>query len=160
LIKEIFQTLELVFGLERNSKQRFIDLGSGNGSVVIFAAFNHNIKSYGIEINQNLNLEAKTRIKSLRKEGNFKRKLFKNLKIKLGDFYLLRLKNYEFIYIYSIPAMQRFLKHVFYTARKGAIIISHKYALKGFNSILKEEYRLSHKNGKQEICTFFYKKIL
>ena len=55
--------------------------------------------------------------------------------------------------------MQKFLKHIFGTVRRGAIIISHKYPLKGFNSILKEEYKLSHKNGMQEICSFFYKKI-
>jgi len=158
-IKEIFQTLELEFGLENSSEQKFIDLGAGNGTVVIYTALNYNIKAHGIEINQNLIMEAKIRIKSLRKEGNFKKKLFKNLKIKLGDFFLLNLKDYDFIYIYSIPSMQKFLKHLFNTARKGAIIISHKYPLKGFNSILKEEYRLSHKNEKQEIYSFFYKKI-
>ena len=158
-IKEIFQTLKLEFGLESNSKQKFIDLGAGNGTVVIYAALNYNIKSYGIEINQNLFTEAKNRIKALKNEKNSKAKLLKKLKIRLGDFYQFSLKNYEFIYIYSIPSMQRFLKHVFNTAKKGAIIISYKYPLKGLNSILKEKYRLSHENAKQEINTFFYKKI-
>ena len=37
-IKEIFQTLEQKFGLESNSNQKFIDLGAGNGTVVIYAA--------------------------------------------------------------------------------------------------------------------------
>ena len=135
-IKEIFETLELKFGLESNSKQKFIDLGAGNGIVVIYTALNYNIKSHGIEINQNLIIEANIRIKSLIKEGNFKKKIFKNLKIKLGNFYLLNLKDYEFIYIYSIPSMQKFLKHVFNTARKRAIIISHKYPQINLDDIL------------------------
>ncbi len=158
-IKEIFHTLEIQFGLKSNSKQKFIDLGAGNGKVVIYAALNYNIKSYGIEINQNLINEARLRIKSLKKEGNYNKELFKRMNIQLGDFFMLNLKDYDFIYIYSLPSMQEFLKHVFSTVKKGAIIISHKYSFKGFNLILKDEYKLSHKNGKHEIYTFFYKRI-
>jgi len=159
-LEEIFQTLESKFGLKKNSNQKFVDLGAGNGKVVIYTALNYNIKSYGFEINQNLTNEAEIKIKSLKKEGNYKKKLLRKMKIKLGDFFLLNLKDYDFIYIFSLPSMQKFLTHIFNTVKKGTIIISHKYPLVGFNSILKYEYRLAHKNDKQEICTFFYKNIL
>ncbi|MFX1418016.1 MAG: hypothetical protein ACFE9N_03740 [Promethearchaeota archaeon] len=159
-IKEIFQTLELEFSLERNSNQKIIDLGAGNGSVVIYATLNYYIKSFGIEIDQNLKSEAENRIISLKKSGNYKKKVFKKIKIKLGDFYLLNLREYDFIYVYSLPSMQKYLMHVFSTAKIGAILISHKYHLEGFSSILKDEYTLIHKNGKQKICTYFYKKII
>ena len=158
-IKEIFQTLEFEFGLKSNSKQKLIDLGVGNGTIVIYSALNHNIKSYGIEINQKLINEAKIRIKSLKKEGNYKRKLFKKIKIKQGDFYLLNLKFYDFIYIYSLPTMQRYLKHVFNTTTKNAVIISYKYQLKNFNSIFTLQKRLILNKNKKEFSTFFYKKI-
>lgn len=159
-IKEIFQTLELEFGLESNSKQKFIDLGSGNGNVVIYAVLNYNIKSYGIEINQTLIKEAKIKIESLKNKAIYHRKLLNNIKIKWGDFYLLNLNEYNFIYIYSLPSMQKYLKHVFNTIRKNAIIISHKYRLEDFDSIIKDEYSLIHKNEKPEIFTFFYRKFV
>ncbi|MFX0004404.1 MAG: hypothetical protein ACFE9C_14405 [Candidatus Hodarchaeota archaeon] len=159
LILEILQTLELKFGLKSNSKQKFIDLGAGNGTVVIYTALKHSIKSIGIEIDHKLFLEAKNRIKVLKKEGTYDKILLKKIKFKLGNFYLFNLKTYDFIYIYSLPSMQKYLKHVFKTVKIGATIISHKYQLEGFNSFLRDEYRLAHKNGKQEIFTFFYKKI-
>jgi len=159
LLEEIFQTLESKFGLKKNSNQKFVDLGAGNGNIVIYTALNYNIKSYGIEIDHNLINEAKIKIKSLKKEGIYNKSLLKKIKIKLGDFYLLNLEDYDFIYIYSLPSMQKFLQHVFITTKKGAIIISHKYHLEGFKYLLKNEYRLAHKNGKQEIYSFFYKKI-
>ncbi|MCK4781065.1 MAG: hypothetical protein KAT57_12775, partial [Candidatus Lokiarchaeota archaeon] len=67
-LEEIFQTLEFEFGLEYKSKQKFIDLGAGNGIVVIFAALNYRIKAHGIEIGQSLIREAGKIIKSLKKE--------------------------------------------------------------------------------------------
>ena len=158
-LKEIFKTLELEFGLKSASNQTLIDLGSGKGNVVIFVVLNYNIKAVGIEINQNLHKEAKVRIKSLKKEVNYKKKFMKKINIMLGDLFQQNLIEYDFIYIYSLPSMHKYLKHVFKTAQKGAIIISHKYKLKHFDSILREKYNLSHKSNKKEIFTFFYKKI-
>ena len=158
-INDIFQTLQLKFGLINNSKQKLIDLGAGNGSIVIFSALNYNIKSYGIEIDQTLIKEANNRIRSLKKELYFNKRLFRKIKLKLGDFYLLNLKYYDYIYIYSLPSMQKYLNHVLSTAKKGAIIISHKYPLRGFNSLLKDKYNLSHKKCERDLITFFYKKI-
>ncbi|MFX1366073.1 MAG: class I SAM-dependent methyltransferase [Promethearchaeota archaeon] len=158
-IREIFQTLEQKFGLKRNSRQKFIDLGAGNGSLVIFMALNYNIKSEGIEIDQSLIEEAKSRIISLKKEEKYPKILFKKIKIRLGDLFFINLRNYDFIYIYSLPIIHRSLKHIFYKAKKGVIIISHKYHLENFNTILKEEYRLKHKYEKQEIFTFYYRKF-
>ncbi len=159
-IIEILETLQLKFGLVRNSKQKLIDLGAGNGSFVICSALNYNIKSYGVEIDQNLINEANNRINSLKKEGNYNKSLFRKILITLGDLYLLNLIKFDFIYIYSLPSMHKYLKHVFSTIKKGAIIISHKYHLDGFTSILKEEYRLTHRNCKEGVFTFFYKKII
>ncbi len=159
LLEEIFQTLEFEYGLKKNSNQRIIDLGAGNGNIVIFSALHYGIKSYGIEIGQSLIREAGKIIKSLKKEGNYKRSLFKRISIKYGDFYQHNLKRYDFIYIYSLPTMQRYLKHVFNTAKKNAVIISFKYQLKNFKSILNLQKKLIHNKNKKEVSTFFYKKI-
>ncbi|MFX1303860.1 MAG: class I SAM-dependent methyltransferase [Promethearchaeota archaeon] len=158
-LKEIFQILELEFGLKRNSNQKLVDLGAGNGSIVIFSALYYGIKAYGIEIDRSLVKETMVRIKSLKRERNFKNGLFRKIKIKLGDLYLQNLKKYDFIYLYSLPSMQKYLKHVLSTAKRGAVIISHKYQLNDLNSLIRYEYRLVHKKSKQEIFTFLYTKI-
>ena len=158
-LREIFRTLELEFNLRCGSNQKLIDLGAGNGSIVIFAVLNYNINAIGIEINQNLKNEAKNRIKSLKKARHYKKRLIKKIKIKCGDFFTHNLKEYDYIYIYSIPSMHKYLKHIFRTAKKGAVIISHKYELENFSFILKDEYILTHKRDKTEVFTFFYKKI-
>ncbi|MFW9999153.1 MAG: methyltransferase domain-containing protein [Candidatus Hodarchaeota archaeon] len=159
LLGDIFNTLELKFGLKRASNQKLIDLGAGNGSIVIFTAINYCIKAYGIEIDHNLVKETKIRIKLLKQEGNYEKGLNKKIKVKQGDFFTHNLEEYNYIYIYSFPSMHKYLKHVFRTAKKGAIIISHKYKLENFSSILKNEYILTHKMDKQQLFTFFYKKI-
>ncbi len=159
LLEEIFHILRDRFGLKRNSNQKMIDLGAGNGTVIIYSALNYNIESFGIEINSNLIDETKTRIRILKVKHNHKRSILKNIKIELGDFYQKNLKKFDFIYIYSLPTMQKYLKHVFFTAKKGAIIISHKYPLNGLNSYLKLDYELIQKKGNKEFTTYFYSRL-
>ncbi len=156
---DIFNTLELEFGLKYASNQKLIDLGAGNGNMVIFAALNYCIKAFGIELNLNLIKEARSRIKLLKKEGNYKKRVLKKAKFKRRDFFTYNLEEYDYIYIYSLPSMHKYLKHVVRTAKKGAIIITHRHKLENFNSILEIEYILTHKRDKQEFFTFFYKKI-
>ena len=159
LLEEIFLTLRDKFGLISNSNQKLIDLGAGNGTVIIYSALNYNIESFGIEINPNLIKESKKRIRILKVKHNHKRSIIKNIKIELGDFYQKNLTKFDFIYIYSFPTMQKYLKHVFSTAKRGAIVISHKYPLEGLSSYLKHEYELKHKKGNKEVTTYFYLRL-
>ncbi|MFX0041481.1 MAG: methyltransferase domain-containing protein [Candidatus Hodarchaeota archaeon] len=154
LLKAIFQILKDRFGLIKNSNQKLIDLGAGVATVIIYSALNYGIKSFGIEINPNLIKEAKKKIEILKVK--YKKKIAKNIKIELTDLYQKNLKKFDFIYIYSFPKMQKNLKHVFSTAKKDAIVISHKYPLEGLNSYLKHEYELKQKKGNKEVSTYFY----
>ena len=158
-LQQTFSTLTEEFDLKKYSKQRFLDLGSGNGQVIIFSAVNYGIRSKGIEINPILVEEANSAIKSLRKQKRFKRRILKKIKIIQGDFYTYNLKNYDFIYIYSLPTMQKYLRHVFQTARMGAIIISHMYPLKNLEEKLQLAYRLNYNRENQKVFTYFYRKI-
>lgn len=159
LLKEIFETLRIKFGLSKNSNQTFIDLGAGDGTVIIYSALNYNIKSFGIEINPVLVKESKRRIKILKKKHNHKKSIIKSIKIELGDFYQKNLKKFDFIYIYPLPTMMKYLKHVFYTTKNEAIIISHKYPLETLNSNLKLDYELIQKKGDKEFSTYFYSRV-
>jgi len=159
-IKEIFETLEFKFGLKRNSNQKLVDLGAGNGSIIIFSALSYGIKSYGVEIDHILVKETKQHIESLKESRTLKIRQFRNIKIKVGDFYHQNLKKFDFIYIYTLPSMHKYLNHVFLTAKKGTILISHKYKLKNFNAYLKYEHWLAHEKDTQKVFTYFYRKFL
>ncbi len=159
LIQKIFETLNLSFRLTKNSNQRFIDLGSGNGQIIIFCALNYCIKSFGIEINPDLIKEAKIYIKLLKKKKIYQHKLFRKIKFIHGDFYEIDMRDFDFIYIYSLPTMQKYLKHVFLIAKNKSIIVSYKYPLNGFESFLKLEYELRSEFKDQIISTFFYEKF-
>jgi len=153
---EIFNILELKFGLKKNSSQKFIDLGSGDGRIVIHVARNYCIRSIGIEINSNLINEAIEQVNSLKKKKMLKRRVFNNIKFIEFDFFKINLKKYDFIFTYSLPSMQKYLRHLFKTAKSTAIVISHKYELNQFDSLLNLKYKLSHSEGKNNIHTYFY----
>lgn len=159
LLSEIFKTLELKFGLIKNSNQYLIDLGAGDGRVILYAALVLGIKSLGVEINSNLIRVEKKNIKFLKKEKQFKKYLFRRIKIKLGDFYLLNLNTFDFVYIYSWPNMQKYLNQVLSTAKKGAVIVSYKYPLRNFETYLKLDFELNQKVVNNEVSTFFYVKF-
>ena len=158
-LKNIFRTLEKKFDLKKNSKQSIIDLGSGNGRVIIYSAINYGIRSIGIEIDPILIKEAKNSTRLLREAKILEKKALNKISFIHGNFYTHSLKKYDFIYIYSLPTMQKYLKHVFQTAKRGAIIISHMYPLEPFARYSEFKFRLEHNIVKQEISTFFYRRI-
>jgi 16S rRNA G966 N2-methylase RsmD len=148
VLEGIFNILESKFQLKRKSKQTFIDLGSGNGSVVIYSGINYRIKSIGIEINKNLIKEAKDLIKKL----NWRER--RCFKIVHGDLFQQNLETFDFIYIFSLPSMQKFLEHVFRTAKEGALFISYKYPLTNMDKLL----NFAHKLKIENVDVFFYVK--
>lgn len=156
LIQKIFETLKLKFRLIKNSHQKLVDLGSGNGQVILYSALNYGIKSIGIEINQDLIKDAKRNTKLLKKKKVYQDKLFRKIKFIHGDFYEFHMRDFDFIYIYSLPTMQKYLRHVFLTAKNKSIIISYKYPLNGFDSFLKLAYELKSEFKDQIISTFYY----
>jgi SAM-dependent methyltransferase len=158
-LKDIFSVLERKFDLKKNSKQVFIDLGSGNAQVIIYCAINHGIKSIGIEIDPILMKEAKRSIRLLRLGNDVDPRVLNKVVLISGDFFTHNLKKYDYIYIYSLPTMQKYLKHVFQTVHKGAIIISHMYPLKDFAQYLELKFKINHKEDNQEKSTFFYERI-
>ena len=159
VIPEIFKVLVESFNLLLGSSQKFIDLGSGNGRIVIYSAINYRIKSVGIEINESLIKEAKQCVKKLKRTKKIRKKYFKFLNIRQEDLFRQNLQKYDFIYIYSLPTMQKSLHHVIETAKSHAIIISFAYELKGFEKLLKFEYCLESKHNNKIWKTHFYKKL-
>ena len=158
-LEKMFEVLNSQFGLRKNSNQKFIDLGAGNGSVVIFCALNYVIKSVGIEIDPILVKEMKEKVHKFKTLKTISRKFLKKIKIRLGNLFLEDLKKYDFIYIYSLPTMQKYLKHLFMTTKTGATIISYKYPLSIEGLELKYNYVLTAKNKDYGVSTYFYHKL-
>jgi len=159
-LAQIFKTLENRFGLKKGSTQKLIDLGAGNGNVIIFSALNYSISSLGIEISDILINEVKERIKILKEKKLNSSKILRKIDIKKGDLFQQDLSNFDFVYLFSLPTMQKYLKHVFLTAKEGTIFISHKYPLDQFDSILKLEHVLDIKLKRDLLMTYFYKKLI
>jgi 16S rRNA G966 N2-methylase RsmD len=159
VIESIFNTLELKFGLKKGSNQRLIDLGSGDGRIVIYSVSNYQIKSIGVEINSSLIKEAKDKSLFLKKDKQINRKVSKNIIFKEADFFAMSLIDYDFIYIYSLPTMQKYLDHLFKTIKKGAIVVSYKFPFNGLFSYLELKFALEHKIDNQITNTFFYCKM-
>ena len=153
---KIFNVLETKFKLIKNSKQSLIDLGSGNGVVVIFATLNYGIRSVGLEINENLVKESKDNINGLK---ILKNKLHPKIEILNEDFYSHSLNPYDFIYTYSLPTMQKYMKHIFKTAKSRAIIVSYKYPLIIFKGILKLVYELIISEVDDKRVAYYYERI-
>ena len=155
-LEEIFEILSKKFGLTKKSSQKFIDLGSGEGSIVFFAGTRYLIRSTGIEIDDILINLSKERLKSLKKNKKHEKKVLRKIKFIEGDFFKVNLKKYQFIYIYSLPSMQAYLRHVLMTASPKAILISHKHEFTRFESLLQLEEKLNHGIKKDHLFTYFY----
>jgi SAM-dependent methyltransferase len=158
-LKDIFKTLESTFDLRKNSNQVFIDLGSGNGQVIIYCALNYGIRSIGVEINPILINEGKNSIRLLKESKYAKKKVIGKITLISGDFYELNLEKYDYIYIFSLPTMQKYLKHVFQTIKNGTVIISHMYPFRNFTGCLDFRLKLEYEGENHETTTYFYKKI-
>jgi len=120
IIIRTFEALAKNHDLGRDKNQKFIDLGSGTGDVVIYCAKNFKIKVYGVEINNTLLKESRSRKKRLG---------LHNLKIIGADLFQVDLQPYDYVYIFSPPYLHRYLAHVFDTARHGTIVVSPKWQL-------------------------------
>lgn len=158
ILEKVFSVLETKYNLEKGSEQKFIDLGAGTGLVVIYCVLNYSIYSKGIEINSHLIEEFKELIQKLKRENKHFKKKFNKIHIEHGDLFEANLEEYDFIYIFSLPTMQKYLNHVFKTAKNGAIFISYKYPFMKFG-YLKKVHQIDIKIKQSKISVYFYKKL-
>lgn len=156
LLDEIFKVLIDEFNLKPHSKQKFIDLGSGDGRVVLYVALNYGINSFGIEINKSLVQESKEKIQLLKRNEKVKRKFLRKISFIHGDFYNFDLEKYDFIYLYSLPTMQRFLKHIINSAKEQVIFIAYKYPLNELKDLLKLKKEITIQTDQTDISAYLY----
>lgn len=124
--------------LKKENVRKFIDLGSGDGRVVIDFA-KAGFESYGVEINPILVWWSKLNIK---KSG------YKNAQITLGNLWKVSLKDFDAVFIFHFKTANKRLAQKFRKElKKDAIVISTGFSLEGFELIKKEPPFLIYKNS-------------
>lgn len=102
-------------------KGKFVDLGSGDGKMVMWASKN-GYEAYGIEINPFYSLVSKIRIIATRSKG----------KIINMNFYNHDFKDYDIVYMYLFPTVMSKLKDKLFSEMKpGSVIVSNTFTIPG-----------------------------
>lgn len=117
--------------------RKFIDLGSGDGRVVIEFA-RAGFKSYGIELNPLLVLWSRWKIKNLG---------LNNAKIIWGNFWKINFSDFDIFYIFHFQTANNLLAKKF---NNNAVIISFGFVLPGFKLIKKEGVFFVYKKAETE----------
>ena len=117
-VKEILKIADLKRG------QVFVDLGSGDGKVVMRAVKDYGVIGIGVELNILLNLYAR-----------FMARIFKlrNIRFIIAHLYTYDLRNAQVVYIFLFPQMMTVLaRKIKKECKQGTLIIAHGFQLPGF----------------------------
>ncbi len=146
VIKMIFKFLN-----EKNlikKGQRLVDLGAGDGRVIIYASEFYEIESLGLEINENLIKTAKSEIK---------RKTLSDLcKIKEVDLFNYDISDMDIVFCFFLPSNYAYCSHIFKMVKSGGIVINIRWDLKKFKKYWKRSFKI--KTDKQFPAYLYIKK--
>jgi len=146
VIESIFKFLK-----EKNlikKGQRFIDLGAGDGRVIVFASEFYSLISLGLEINENLIETA---------ESEIKRKNLSNLcKIEEADLFNYDISNMDIIYCFFLPSNYKYCAHMVEKVKSGGMVINIRWNLKKFKKNWKKSFKI--KTDKQFHAYIYIKK--
>lgn len=135
---------QLVKEVELKEGSKVVELGSGDGRVLVELAKKFKIKALGVEKNSLLRLMAKLRAKLTP---------FKKGEVKFidGDLFTFDLKGYDVVYLYLLPWMiERLRGDLEKKLKKGALVISFDYPLKSDKFVMEKLIG----TGKQKIAVY------
>jgi len=122
----------------------FIDLGCGDGQVVITAVSNFKVKGIGVDINPIL-----LKIASIK--AKLKKISSKNIQFICQDLLLANVSFADYVYLFLMPDLIRKLKpKLEKELKKGAIVISHGFKIEGW------ERKLTKILEDKPFSTFYY----
>jgi len=128
--------------------QKFVDLGSGDGRVIIFASEFYSLISLGLEIDINL-------IKTT--ESEIERKNLSDLcKIKEADLFNYDISDMDIVFCFFIPSNYKYCAHVIEMIKSGGLIINIRWDLKKFRKYWKKSFQI--KADKQFPAYIYIKK--
>ncbi len=137
------QVLSILSEIPFKKNTKFLDLGCGDGRVVLAAAKQYEIQAVGIDINPMIIAWAKLKAR-LARLPNIEYRVENIFKTPLGDF--------DVIYIFLMPKLLAKLKNKLRTeTKKGTVLISHGFKIEGW-----EKYCYKTLPGKP-FNTYFYR---
>lgn len=112
--------------------QKVVDLGAGDGRIVILAAKNFGAKAVGVEIDPTRWLIANLRI--------WQRGLQKNARICLGDMRDFNVSGADVVTLYLLQGTNQKLKERFQRELKpGAKVVSHCFSMSGWTPVILDD---------------------
>ena len=147
VLERVIAFLKGLFAGRPHQKLRFVDLGAGDGRVVHAIA-----KEFprwdcrGIEINRELCEAGQNLVKDL-----------PNAHLAWGDLFQEKLKKIDIVFLFVLPTIMPYLRHVFNTLTKQALIITIQYPLQVAGVPVKEIFHEIVKKGTRCSQFFAYK---
>lgn len=119
---------EILKGANLKKGQEFLELGSGDGRVVITAVKKYGVKGVGVEIHPFLLFYSRL-VTSIKK--------VKGVKFISENFFNTNLKKADVVFLFLFPKTLKKLKNKFLKEFKGGVlIISHGFRIEGFEKFL------------------------
>ena len=132
VIKSIFKFLN-----EKNlikQGQRLVDLGAGDGRVIIYATEFYSLISLGLEINRNLIQTAESEI--------IRKNLSDLCKIKEEDLFNYDISDMDIVFCFFLPSNYAYCSHIIKMIKPGGIVINIRWDLKKFKKYLKKSFQI------------------
>lgn len=117
--------LKILKAIPFKSNMKFLDLGCGDGRVVLLAAETYKIKAVGVDINPMIIAWArlKARLRNIA-----------NVDFKVESVFKTNLADYDVVYLFLMPKLLTRLKNKLQVeTKKGAILISHGFRIEGWD---------------------------
>jgi hypothetical protein len=109
---------------------KLVDLGSGDGRVIVYAADHFHVDATGVEINRELIETTQSTIE------NHPDPTFKNrCRVIEYDLYDFDLSPYDLIFLFVLPTNHRYLHHMIERIRSGTVVVSIRWELDTFAEI-------------------------
>ena len=118
---------------------RLIDLGAGDGRIILYAAEHYHLKACGVEINEELIQTAQQKI--------CQQGLEKECVIVEGDLYNTAISSFDVVWVFLYPTSHAYFKHVMQDLKPGATIVSIRWPLSSQLKCWQKTYRLTPLEG-------------
>ena len=132
VIESIFKFLKEKNLIKEN--QRLVDLGAGDGRVIVYASEFYSLISLGLEININLIKTAESEI--LRKN------LSATCKMKEIDLFNYDISEMDIVFCFFLPSNYEYCSHIIQKVKSGGIVINIKWNLKKFKRFWIKSFKI------------------
>lgn len=125
VIEVVFQ--KLVKDYQIHAGMKLVDMGSGDGRVIVTGAADFHLDCTGIEINLELIESTNMLIK--------KRAVEQRCRVVERDFYDIELEEYEIVWIFLFSSSHRYFRHQLEKLKPGTILVAIRYSFDEFEEL-------------------------